>query len=69
MIKKINPKGPIEGSHRVVRGGSCFSRISHSLRYAWRTSDYEYDRSAHQGVRLVRTNRTKFERILYGKKD
>jgi len=68
MQKKINPKGPIEGFDHVIRGGS-FLNTTRNLLLPYRSLREAFAHYRYLGFRLVRTKRTKLEKILYAKKD
>lgn len=56
LVGGMNPRGPDDGSHRVIRGGSWGS-AARSLRSAFRDSVSPGLRYAFVGFRLVRTKR------------
>ena len=66
MQKKVNPKGLIENIYRVIRGGSKNNGFG-SVRSAQRSGDPPKERNYDVGFRLVRTKRTKLEKVLYKK--
>ena len=52
--KAVDPSGPEEGTHRVIRGGGCYSE-SHDCRSAGRNGFEPGDRNEILGFRLLRT--------------
>lgn len=48
----VNPRGPTNGSYRVLRGGSCYG-VSILVRCAYRVKTSPFERYNHHGLRLA----------------
>ena len=48
----VNPRGPTNGSYRILRGGSCYG-VSILVRCAYRVKTSPFERYNHHGLRLA----------------
>ena len=65
MEKRINPKGPVNSTEKIIRGGCFFNNYHNYLKTSFRERENLFDKFNSQGFRLVRTKRTKLDKILY----